>query len=214
MGGCVVTVMPAINLIRLGALATMLSGGLFLAGPFFFNLHFLPSLSGRDQPVLYVLFGVSLVGALLLVPVGMAGFHALQRHAYGSTGRALFWLVVVGSLVVVSGGVVFVTLGQAGDFLQASPPWVWVVLGLLGLVAGLVSMVVGFTLYGVATLQARVLPRWCGMAFIVAMPGALASSIALAWIIPESVFTSVFIVFGIVWLALGYALWTRREARS
>lgn len=65
---------------------------------------------------------------------------------------------------------------------------------------------------GLAILQAKVLPRWCGVAFIVAVPGALASSIALAWIIPESVFTSMFIMFGIAWLALGYALWARREA--
>jgi hypothetical protein len=190
----------------------MVSGVLFLAGPFFFNLHFLPSLSDRDQPVLYVLFGVSLVAALLLVPVGMVGFHALQRRTYGRIGGAFIWLVVVGSLLVVLGGVIFFTLGQAGDYLQASPPWVWVALGLLGMVGGIVSMVVGFALYGVATLQARVLPRWCGVAFIVALPGASASSIALAWIIPASVFTSMFIMFGIAWLALGYALWARREA--
>lgn len=204
--------MSASNLIRLGALAAMLSGGLFLAGPFFFNLHFLPSLSGRDQPVLYLLFGVSLVVALLLVPVGMVGFHSLQRHTYGRTGGAFFWLVVIGALLVVLGGVVFFTLGQAGDVLQASPPLVWVMLGLLGLVVGLLSMVVGFALYGVATLQARVLPRWCGVAFIVAVPGAIASGIALTWIIPESVFTSIFVVFGIAWLALGYVLWVRRDA--
>lgn len=191
----------------------MVSGALFLAGPFFFNLHFLPALSGRDQPVLYVLFGVSLAAALLLVPVGMMGFHAYQRHIYGRIGDAFFWLVVVGSLLVVLGGVVFITLGEAGDVLQASPPLVWIVLGLLGLVVGLASMAVGFVLYGVATLQARVLPRWCGVAFIGAMPFALASGIALAWIIPESVFTSVFIVFGVAWLALGYALWARREVR-
>jgi len=190
----------------------MASGLLFLVGPFFFNLHFLPSLSGRDQPVLYVLFGVSIAAAVLLMPVGMVGFHALQRHTYGRTGGAFVWLVAVGSLLVVLGGVVFFTLGQSGDFLQASPPWVWVVSGLLGLVVGLVSMVVGFALYGVATLQARVLPRWCGVAFIVAAPVALASSIALAWLIPASVFTSIFVLFGIVWLALGYALWARREA--
>jgi hypothetical protein len=58
-----------------------------------------------------------------------------------------------------------------------------------------------------------VLPRWCGVAFIVAVPGALASTIALALIVPQSVFTSMFIIFGIAWLALGYALWARREAR-
>jgi hypothetical protein len=203
--------MSASNLIRLGALATMASGALFLAGPLFFNLHFLPGLSGRDQPVLYLLFGASVVAALLLVPAGMAGFHALQGHAYGRVGRALFWLVV-GPLLVMLGGVVFFTLGQAGDFLQASPPLVWVVSGLSGVVVGLASTAVGFALYGVATLQARVLPRWCGVAFILAMPGALAAGILLARIIPESMFTSVFIVFGIVWLALGHALWARREA--
>ena len=201
------------NLIRLGALAAMVSGLLFLAGPFFFNLHFLPALSDRDQPVLYVLFGVSLVAALLLVPVGMVGFHALQRHAYGRIGLAFFWLCFVGPLLMVLGGVVFFTLGEAGDVLQASPPLVWVALGLLGLVVGLVSLVVGFALYGVATLQARVLPRWCGVAFIVAVPGAIASTIALALIVPESVFTTMFIIFGIAWLALGYALWARREAQ-
>jgi hypothetical protein len=124
-----------------------------------------------------MLYNVALVVALLLVPVGMVGFHALQRHSYGRKGCVGFSLVVVGSLVVLLGGVVFFTLGESGDFLQASPSFVWVGLGLLGLVGGLVSMVVGFVLYGVATLRARVLPRWCGVAFIAALPIALASSI-------------------------------------
>jgi hypothetical protein len=69
--------------------------------------------------------------------MGMVGFHALQRHSYGRNGRRGFWLVVVGSLVVLLGGVVFFTLGESRDFLQASPSLVWVGLGLLGLVGGL-----------------------------------------------------------------------------
>jgi hypothetical protein len=163
-------------------------------------------LPDRDYLVLYILSGVSSVVALLLVPVGMVGFHVLQRHSYGREALFGLWLVVVGSLVVVLGGVVFFTLGEAGDVLQATPPLVWVALGPLGLVVGLVSMVVGFALYGVATLQAKVLPRWCGVAFIAALPVALASSISLH-------FSSIqFIVFGLAWLALGYALWARREA--
>jgi hypothetical protein len=116
----------------------------------------------RDYLVVYILSGVSSVVALLLVPVGMVGFHVLQRHSYGREALFGLWLVVVGSLVVVLGGVVFFTLGEAGDVLQATPPLVWVALGPLGLVVGLVSMVVGFALYGVAALRARVLPRWCG----------------------------------------------------
>ena len=64
------------NLIRLGALATMVSGVLLLAAIFGGYLG-----------------GVLLVIAVLLVPVGMVGFHLLQRHAYGRMGRAAFWLV-------------------------------------------------------------------------------------------------------------------------
>jgi hypothetical protein len=58
-------------------------------------------------------------------------------------------------------------------------------------------------LYGVATLQARVLPRWCGVAFIVALPVALVLSIPLS-------FASLFIVFGLIWLTLSYVLWSQR----
>jgi hypothetical protein len=203
--------MSASNLTRLGALAAMVGGVLFLAGsfvllvghPFLYLLGF----PVRDYPVLYVLYGVSSVVALLLVPVGMVGFHVLQRHSYGREALFGFWLVVVGALVAVLGGVVFVTLGKWGDVLQASPPLVWVALGLLGLVVGLVSLVVGFALYGVATLQAKVLPRWCGVAVIAALPVALALSVSLH-------FSSMFLVFGLAWLALGYTLWTRRNTTA
>ena len=79
-------------------------------------------------------------------------------------------------------------------------------------------MVVGFALYGVATLRAKVLPRWCGVAFIAALPVALASSILCivlwAWVFQERDFllhlsgdSIVHSVFGLACLALGYALW-------
>ena len=179
--------MKRIGLIRLGGLVTMLSGVLFVA----------PSLLGGYFPQAYDFLPLPreealLVVALMLVPLGMVGFHTLQRHRYGGIGRAGFWLVVVASLVVAFGIVDFFILG---DMLQEAPP-MWLGLGLLG-------MVVGLVLYGVAVLQARVLPRWCGVAFIVAVPVALASSIPLS-------FASMFVVFGLVWFALGYALLSQR----
>ena len=170
------------------------------------------------QPFLFYL--ALLAVALLLVTVGMVGFHVIQRHSYVRMGSAGFWSGVVGALMVVLGGAVFFTLGEAGDFLQATPSLVWVVLGLLGLVVGLVSLVVGYPVYGVATLQARVLPRWCGVAFIAALPAGLALSalwILLAFVASYEPFlsfsgVSTFVVLGLAWLALGYALWVRREA--
>jgi len=185
----------------------MVGGVLFLAVPFIVLVGhpflYRLGLPVREYPVLYVLSGLSSAVALVLMPVGMMGFHVLQRQSYGRVAIFGFWLVVVGSLVVLLGGVVFFTLGEAGDFLQATPPLVWVALGLLGLVVGIVSMVVGFALYGVATLQAKVLPHWCGVAFIAALPVALGMSVSLH-------FASMFVVFGLGWLALGHTLWTRR----
>jgi hypothetical protein len=201
--------MSYLSLIRLGGLAAMVGGALFLVGSFVYLV--------RHAFLYYLGF---LAVALLLVTVGMVGFHAMQRHSYVRMGSAGFWSVVLGSLMVVLGGAVFFTLGEAGDFLQATPPLVWVGLGLLGLVVGFVGLVVGYPLYGVATLQARVLPRWCGVVFIVAIPAGLALSalwILLAFVASYEPFlsfsgVSTFIVFGLVWLALGYALWVRREA--
>ena len=158
----------------------MVSGALFLSFP----------LSGAHQAAFSLV-----VVALLLVPVGMVGFHILQRHSYGRIGLVGFWLVVVASLVVAFGVVNYFVWG---DFLQEEPP-VWLGLGLLGLV-------VGFVIYGVATLRAKVLPLWCGVAFIVTLLVALAVGVLLG------PFVSIFIVFGLSWLALGYALWARREA--
>lgn len=179
-------------------MAAMMSGVLFAVGPVFWHLQLLPSLSDRDQPSLMALTGLSLVAALLLAAVGMEGFRALRPHLSA-------WLVIVGSLATALGGTVFFTLGEAGDFLQASPPLGWVALGLLGLVAGLVFMAEGFVIYGIVILRSGALPRWCGVAFVAAMPAALVAGVVLApW------FLLGIAVFGIAWLALGYALW--REA--
>ena len=134
---------------------------------------------------------LSIVVALLLVPVAMIGFHILQRQHYGRIGVAGFWLVIVACLVVAWGAADFFVFG---DMLQdAAPPTLtWGTMGLL----------VGFALYGIATVQARVLPRWCGVAFIVALPTAIALSGSLS-------FAFLFVVFGLIWLVLGYMLWRR-----
>lgn len=192
-----------------GGVLLLVGTFVFLVGhPLLYHLGF----PVRDYTVLYAFYGVSSTVALMLVPVGMAGFHVLQGHSYGREGRAGLWWVVVGSLAAVLGGVVFFTLGESGDFLQATSPWalVWMALGLLGLVVGLVGLLVGFASYGVATLRARVLPRWWGVAFIAVLPVALASIVLGIFLRYFWAFLSLPIVFGLAWLALGYALWSRR----
>jgi hypothetical protein len=67
--------------------------------------------------------------------------------------------------------------------------------GLLGLVhkdAPYLCCVGWVLLYGTATLQARVLARWCGVGLIVGLPVTI--FLGEIW---------GFVVFGILWLALG-----------
>jgi hypothetical protein len=125
---------------------------------------------------------ILLAVALLLLAVGLVGFHALQKGNYGRIGRAGLYTAIAGSLAQALGFVYALLDVEAA----------------LVLIAGSLGMLVGFVLYGVATLRARVLPRWYSIVFIIFWPVAiLLGDYAPIWI-------------GLVWLALGYALWSRR----
>jgi hypothetical protein len=63
------------------------------------------------------------------------------------------------------------------------------------------GLLLGFVLAGVATFRAGLLLKWCGL-LIVCLPsaGVLASALGEAGA-----------ALGLSWLALCYALWTRRD---
>lgn len=159
------------GLIRLGGLAAMLAGAVFLVDEVLALMN--------PAPYLDVMFVV----AMLLVLVAMVGFHALQQRHYGHLGWVGFYTAVVGILAQVLGLVLL---------LSGSTALLWL------LPVATLAVLVGFALFGVATLRARVLPRWCGVALIVAFPAAIALG------------TYSYIWLSLVWLALGYMLWRHR----
>jgi hypothetical protein len=121
---------------------------------------------------------------LLLLLAGMVGFHTLQNGSYGRIGRAGFYAVLAAGVLILIWNLVFLLSGSSIEWLRS--------ITLLG-------MLVGFALYGAATLQSRVLPRWCGVLFIIAFPiTALLEAYGN-------------ILFGLLWLALGYVLWSQRD---
>ncbi len=65
-------------------------------------------------------------------------------------------------------------------------------------------LLAGLVVLGIATLRARVLASWCGLALIgvvvVSVFGAIVSTGAA------------FVVVGLLWMALGYALCSERSA--
>jgi len=173
--------MASSDLVRWGGLAAMGAGVLFIV----YSLLGVAVGKGDEPGPLDFL---ALVGYGLLV-VGLLGFHALQGRNYGRIGRAGLY-TTVGAIVVWE----FLILAGlfAGD--DGGPGWL-VAVGVLGTLVGLV-------LYGAATLQARVLPRWCGILFIILMPvGILLGDLQPIW-------------GGLVWLALGYALWSQSSGAA
>jgi hypothetical protein len=167
--------MSSSDLIRWGGIAAMISGVLFIVGALFV-------LTDPPETIREVLFLLPVLFAI----AGLVGFHALQKDAYGRIGQAGFWTAILAG----SGEILAILV-----FLAGSEALSW-----LAFPVGLLGMFVGFVLYGAATLQARVLPRWCGVAFIIVFPiTVLLGAYGNIW-------------FGLVWLALGYTLWSRREA--
>lgn len=165
--------MSSSDVIRWGGVAAMLGGVVFVANG-------LLGLINKHAQYLDVIFVV----ALLLVIVGLVGFHTLQKGNYRHIGRAGFYTVVIATLAQILGLVVLI-LGSA--VLEWLIP------------IGSLAVLVGFVLYGAATLQAKVLPRWCGIGFIIGLPVTIA--LGEVW---------GFVVFGLLWLALGYVLWSKR----
>ena len=199
----------SLRLVRIGALTTIVSGGLFVAIPLLYRGFELANSELAAEAIFDVGLYILVVAALFLVPMGMVGscpakvelrtHRALTEHSQGIQvcGRGSYrrswwhraWQVTCG--------------GRTIRFCGWCPQWVpW------GYTLGLV---VGFILYRVATLQARILPPWCGIAFMAALPAA----IALVWIRPlfglGAGASTTSILFGLAWLGLGYNLWTRRR---
>lgn len=83
-------------------------------------------------------------------------------------------------------------------YLTGNPAFQW-----LSSPVGALGMLVGFMLYGIATLRARVLPRWYGLTLAVSMPVSLGLGYLLA-----AYWSS--LLFGLFFLVLGYVLWLRR----
>jgi hypothetical protein len=178
--------MSSSDLIRLGGSAAMAAGVVWVESGILAIVY-----QGVHTPGTFADYLVegTFAAGVLLTAVGMVGLHALQRENYGRIGRAGFYSVVIASVAQFLGTVVRLLGSTALEFLVFP-------LGVLG-------VLVGFVLYGAATLQARVLPRWCGVGLIVGLPIAIALGLYGGNVL-----------FGLFWLALGYVLWSHRGAAA
>src|SRR5215213_3507794 len=145
----------------------------------------LDSASAPQEP-LFLVYAIAWLATL----GGLVGLYALQASSHLLLGTSSFFAAFIGALLALAGTVLNllsrVDLLQQGSYEQT-----------LGL--GLFITLLRVTLLGVASLLGRRIPLWVGVAIIVAP--------LLAWL--WGGYGA--IVLGVVWLAVGYALWLARE---
>jgi hypothetical protein len=138
------------------------------------------------------LAGALLTLALLLVVVGAAGLVVRVRRAgrLGRLGKTGIVVAAVGAALPVIGSLVQGVLFD-GDY-PLMPFFV---------IPGVLALVVGFVLLGLAVLQARVLPHWAAVLLIV-------GSLAMLGFNDQNAQVLMAIPNGIAWMAVGYLLWS------
>ena len=175
------------NLVRWGVLGTLLAGISWIASVI------VDSVMVRQGPVL-AMYTLAWAGTL----GGLVGLHGRQAPRYGWLGTTGFFAAFTGAALALAGSVL--TFLSRSSILEQEFLDQALGLGLFSTLVGLVLSSAGFVILGVATLRARVMPRWCGVVLILGLP--------VLWALGGY---GGGIVLGIVWLALGYALWSGRS---
>lgn len=141
-------------------------------------------------------------GAHVVAEMGMLlallGFHVRQAPGYGRLGATSFVLAFVGTtLMCFSGALWLVCLDDCN-----AP--IWTVLWDIALLC----FFVGLPFLGIATLLAKILPRWAGLLLMTHIP---LLSVAVYFDGDGGMMLLFLMLVGLLWLALAYALWAWRK---
>src|SRR3712207_3378396 len=142
--------MPTSSFVRWGAIGAVIAGVAWAVSDIFALLF-----PGEEEGPIGSTSFYLIESADAIAEAGMlaalVGLHVVQARNLGRFGLAGFAVAFVATaLVLVSTLWAIVLLDRLGT----TVPGVLFGLGLLGLL-------VGFVLFGIATFRARVLPRWC-----------------------------------------------------
>ncbi len=143
--------------------------------------------------------GILMLLSLVFLAVGVAGLVILARNTgrFGKMGKTGIVIGAAGVALLLIAILIQVIFFGGDDF----PLWpAFVIPGLLAIVAGLV-------LLGVAILRSGVLPRWTAALLII---GAL----AMLGVNEQTARVLLTIPLGVAWVAVGYVLWSGRQVSA
>jgi hypothetical protein len=182
--------MPTSRLVQWGAIGAVIAGVAWAVSDVLALLYPGQEEGPMGSTSFYLIESAdAIAGAGMLA--ALVGLYVVQARSLGRLGMSGFALTFIGTtLVLLSQLLVLIFLDRSGGtLLQLS----------FGL--GALGWLVGFVLFGIATYRARVLPRWAGL-LLVAYPLIIIAAFPVE---------GPLILFGLLWLALAYALWTRRD---
>ncbi len=146
-----------------------------------------PILTFASPVAVYNTYGRIFEFVYLLILPGVIGLHSVQKSASGRFERWATGVLVTGLLVSF--------VGVAGDYWGDG----W---GFGIELVGLLVLLVGTTLVGIASLRAKQIPAWSAWLAIVGGPGAIAATLLIGHIPSGPTF-----LFACAWAAVGYLLW-------
>jgi hypothetical protein len=135
----------------------------------------------------FLVFLLYLLGAVLLL-LGLVGLYASQSEAAGVLGLVGFLVAFLGTALLA--GVLWFELFITPSLATRAPGLAEAELGLAGFILVFLLGVVGWVLFGAATLRARTYPRWAAVllmlggvvAFVPVPLAGMVFSVAIAWL--------------------------------
>ena len=150
--------------------------------------------------------------AAMLMLFGLVGLYARQVEETGWLGLVGFVLAFIGTVLVdsiflmASTVIHSVALQAPALFDQAAAPPTF---GVLVVVLG---YILGYILFGIATMRAGVLPRWSGLLLIIGSAMFMISeAVSLSVSLSHLIVTIGDVIFGAGFIWMGFALWSEKR---
>lgn len=189
------------KLLRLAGLAAIAAGVLSAIGDVMSLVVDLEAADAAGGASQRIVFGFYLLGTVLLL-LGLIGLYASQSRAAGILGFAGFLLAFAGTALTV--GAIWFEFFVVPDLAAQAPDLATGELGFTGFALSFLLAAVGWVLFAIATLRARVFPRLAG---VLLLAGALVSFVPLFVQVPA---TGLLLSVAIV--VFGFFLWRRHGA--
>lgn len=178
--------MSSSGLIRWGGLAALVSGVASVIGDLLRLFVDVESAESATTAPYAFVFLMYLVGAALLL-IGLVGIYASQSEEAGVLGLVGFLVAFLGTVLLA--GTLWFELFITPALAVEAPRLAEAELGLAGFILSFLLVVLGWLLFGAATLRARVYPRWPAVLLIVGVVvsffpiplSGVVFSVAVAW---------------------------------